>query len=112
MEGSKHLEFLLNKDLLNIQASPILEKLYSEGKKPFNPTTDSSQRTTSDSPDTEETMVLHKAQGKDVAEILEIPELYIELDRAVWQVEKALQEEKDLKKTKADSENSDSKKEK
>ncbi len=38
-------------------------------------------------------MVLHKSDGKRIAEALEIPELDVELDRAVWQVEKALKAE-------------------
>jgi hypothetical protein len=56
-------------------------------------------------------MVLHKSNGSRIAEALEIPELNIELDRAVWQVEKALQAEKELKEEKAklDEVNSESK---
>ena len=46
-------------------------------------------------------MVLHKSDGKRIAQALEIPELDIELDRAVWQVEKALTAEKELKQEKA-----------
>lgn len=49
-----------------------------------------------------ETMVLHKSDGKRIAEALEIPELDVELDRAVWQVEKALKAEQDMKDEKAD----------
>jgi hypothetical protein len=59
----------------------------------------------------EETMVLHKSDGKRIAEALEIPELNIELDRAVWQVEKDLKAKKELKEEKKelDSVNSESK---
>lgn len=42
-------------------------------------------------------MVLHKSDGKRIAEALKIPELNVELDRAVWQVRKALEAEKELK---------------
>lgn len=45
-------------------------------------------------------MVLHKSNGKRIAEALEIPELEAELDRAVWQVEKALKAEQELKEQK------------
>jgi hypothetical protein len=57
-------------------------------------------------------MVLHKSDGKRIAEALEIPELSVELDRAVWQIEKALQAEKELReeKSKLDSANEESKK--
>jgi hypothetical protein len=56
-------------------------------------------------------MVLHKSDGKRIAEALEIPELSVELDRAVWQVEKALQAEKELReeRSKLDSANEESK---
>lgn len=40
-------------------------------------------------------MILHKSSGKKIAEALNIPELDMELDRAVWQVEKALKAEKE-----------------
>ncbi len=45
-------------------------------------------------------MVLHRSNGKRITKALELPELDIELDRAVWQVEKALKAEKDLKEEK------------
>lgn len=54
-----------------------------------------------DSTSEEDSMVLHKSDGKRIAQALEIPELDIELDRAVWQVEKALTAEKELKQEKA-----------
>jgi hypothetical protein len=42
-------------------------------------------------------MLLHKSDGKRISEALGIPELNIELDRAVWQVEKVLKAEKEFK---------------
>lgn len=49
-------------------------------------------------------MLLHKSDGKRIAEALGIPELDVELDRAVWQVEKALKAEKELRDEKKDLE--------
>lgn len=49
-----------------------------------------------------DTLILHKSDGKRISQVLEMPELDIELDRAVWQVEKALKAEKELKQEKAD----------
>ncbi len=59
-------------------------------------------------------MVLHKSDGKRISEALGIPELDLELDRAVWQVEKALKDEMELKdeKKNLDQASSDDKKEK
>lgn len=49
--------------------------------------------------------------GHRIAEALNIPELYIELDRAIWQVERVLQAERELQEEKSelDSANKESK---
>jgi len=100
LSGSKHIEFLLDKKLITPQPSKILDELYSSGKRPFD-TRSVSSRASQDSTTGEDSMVLHKSDGKRIAQALEIPELDIELDRAVWQVEKALTAEKELKQEKA-----------
>jgi hypothetical protein len=92
LTGSKHLEFLVNKKLITPQPSKILDELYAGGQNPFN----NSKPT--DSPNSgEERMVLHASDHKRFAETLEFPELSIELNRAVWQVEKALRVEAEKK---------------
>lgn len=103
LSGSKHIEFLLDKNLITPQSSPILNELYKSGERPFD---------ISASKNNTETMVLHNSDGKRIAEALEIPELSVELDRAVWQVEKALHAEKELREEKSnlDSINEESKK--
>ena len=61
----------------------------------------------------EEKMILHKSDGKRIAEALELPELDMELDRAVWQVERALKTEKEKKEKKdVDLANSEAQKKK
>ena len=52
--------------------------------------------------DAEEGMLLRKSDGKRIAEALKVPELEMELDRAVWQVEKALRAEKEFKEEKTE----------
>jgi len=93
LSGSKHIEFLHNKKLIATKPSPVLDELYSTGKNAFNV----AEEKVADFSDARETMILHSSDGKRIAEGLRIPELYIELDRAVWQVEKALKAEKELK---------------
>ena len=104
LSGSRHIEFLLEKKLITPQPSNILDELYSAGKKPFN--TSASLPTTSSTPEDstapEETIILHKSDGKRIAEALKIPELNVELDRAVWQVKKALEAKKELKEEKVE----------
>jgi len=114
LSGSKHVEFLLDNKLITTKPSRILDDLYSPGRNPFGTSSSSI-----DSEPFEERMVLHKSNGKRIAEALGLPELDIELDRAVWQVEKALKAEKDQKEEKAkldkeelDKANAESKKEK
>ncbi|KAF4635054.1 hypothetical protein G7Y89_g3048 [Cudoniella acicularis] len=108
LSGSKHIEFLLDNKLITTTPSRVLDELYLSGKKPFvveSPTP---------SQEAKEQMVLHKSNGKRIADALQIPELDIELDRAVWQVEKALKAEEELReeKEKLDSVNPASKEKK
>ncbi|KAH6673588.1 mitochondrial K+-H+ exchange-related-domain-containing protein [Halenospora varia] len=93
LSGSKHIEFLLDNKLIKHSPSQVLDELYSSGKQPFN------IGSSTGSEDVEK-MVLHKSNGKRIAEALKIPELDVELDRAVWQVEKALKVEQELKEEK------------
>ena len=50
--------------------------------------------------DKEERMLLSHASGQLFAEHLEIPELAVEVERAVWQVEKALKAQQELREEK------------
>ncbi|KAG9242547.1 fungal and plant [Calycina marina] len=83
LSGSKHIQFLLDKKLLKPEASPILDKLYARNKNPFATPAKSSGPT-------EERILLTEDEGKDIALVLDIPELFLELKRAVWQVERSL----------------------
>ena len=111
MSGSKHIEFLLDNKLIVPKPSQTLDELYSTGKAPFDHTEPSTEKPSTSSGAKEEKMVLHKSNGSRIVDALQIPELNIELDRAVWQVEKALQAEKELKeeKIRLDTANSESK---
>ncbi|KAH6717204.1 mitochondrial K+-H+ exchange-related-domain-containing protein [Leptodontidium sp. MPI-SDFR-AT-0119] len=105
LSGAKHVEFLLDNKLVKATPSKILDDLYSNGKQPFDPALakgTAKSSTAKDGVDVEERMVLHKSNGKRIAEALKIPELDVELDRAVWQVEKALREKHELKEEQRD----------
>ena len=47
-------------------------------------------------------MVLQKSRGKAIAKALEVPALELEIDRAIWQVEKALKAREELREEKKD----------
>ena len=98
MLGSKHIQFLLDKSLIKIHPSPILENLYLDGKKPFDAAASPGEPIPETLPNAKETMLLTEAQGKEIATVLEIPELYIELKRAVWQVERSIETQKEMSK--------------
>ena len=101
LSGSKHVEYLLDKNLITTCPSRILDDLYTTGEQ-FSDRTPVKETDTSKAFRTEERMLLHKSNGKQIAEALKMPELEVELDRAVWQVEKALKAEKELKEEKAE----------
>ncbi|TVY21681.1 Uncharacterized protein LARI1_G001143 [Lachnellula arida] len=103
LSGSKHLEFLVNNKLVTPRPSKILDELYSTGKLSFDtPSVSTAEKSSANLNDLEEKMILHKSDGKRIAEALELPELDMELDRAVWQVERALKAEKEKEEEKKD----------
>ena len=57
----------------------------------------------------EERMLLSKPSGQLFAQYLEVPELAVEVERAVWQVEKSLKAQQDRKEEKAEVESATSK---
>ncbi|TVY23194.1 Uncharacterized protein LHYA1_G007764 [Lachnellula hyalina] len=114
LSGSKHLQFLVDNGLVTPKPSKILDELYSTGKLSFDtPSVSTTEKSSMDSNYLEEKMILHKSDGKRIAEALELPELDMELDRAVWQVERALKTEKEKKEKKdVDLANSEAQKKK
>jgi hypothetical protein len=84
--------------------SPIIDEVYAHEKQPLP---SSPEPTTS--PDADllkqpgptpesgfenqdgETLLLSQANGKRMAQALELPQLEVELERAIWQVETALE---------------------
>lgn len=104
LSGSKHVEFLLDKKLIVPKPSKILDELYTSGNRPF----DTESFSTASLSETKgpaaeavpDALILNKSDAKRIAELLEMPELDIELDRAVWQVEKAIDAARALKEEK------------
>jgi Mitochondrial K+-H+ exchange-related len=110
LSGSKHVQFLIERNLIKTQPSPVLDALYFAGimravrdgtvmRKKFPPPRQSKESAASD--DTlKEAIVLDRWNSKLIAKALEIPELEIELDRALWQVETALKGKEELQEEK------------
>ncbi|POS83695.1 hypothetical protein EPUL_004652 [Erysiphe pulchra] len=109
ISGSKHLQFLLDNNLITPKPLPFLDELYSSNRKLLldtkNPSI-TSEKEKSDSSnrdnvkreeaeagkvkDEEEKILLNESIGKKIAGALSMPELEIELCRAIKQVENAL----------------------
>jgi hypothetical protein len=108
LSGGRHIQFLLSNKLLTLEPSPVVDEVYAEQKEPLlstpEPTTE---------PDVEpvnhpdpasangslhpngETMLLSQAKGKEMTRALDLPQLEVELERAIWQVETAIQKRND-----------------
>ncbi|KDN64722.1 hypothetical protein CSUB01_01936 [Colletotrichum sublineola] len=93
LEGGKHLRFLVDNKLLALSPSKLLNDIYtpliSEDKtqtpsKPALRQGESPQGKTGNSKD--EMILLSQANGQRIAKVLDVPELSVEIERAIWQV--------------------------
>ncbi|KAI1079187.1 mitochondrial K+-H+ exchange-related-domain-containing protein [Whalleya microplaca] len=103
LAGGKHIQFICSKNLLSISPSPVLDSIYPallpRPSLPKEPTIDSKKANPSSATDTgipkEEIMLLTQKKGRQLVKALDVPELEVELERAIWQVEMAIQKEKE-----------------
>lgn len=97
LSGSKHLEFLVEKDLLNPIPSPDIEHVYAravatlDGKAALEKS--SSTGSIEEIEEKDEKILLNFSDGKELAKILNAPELAVEVERAVTQISKKLKQE-------------------
>ncbi|KAI6245037.1 hypothetical protein HI914_07096 [Erysiphe necator] len=106
LSGSKHIQFLLDNNLITTKPLPILDELYVSAGKLLHSKKQSSltsEREISISSDPgnlikegpkevredEERILLSESSSKKIADALSMPELEIELSRAIRQVESA-----------------------
>lgn len=85
--------------------------IYTNENQLFKVTPEEQTKQLPNSESNDERMIIHKPEGKQIAEALGMPELNIELDRAIWQVGKSIQEENKLKEEKASAKAKEAKKE-
>lgn len=110
MNGSRHLEFLVEKNLLNPVSLPELEQLYAKRASQTleGTTTDTSySEVAEDIEQSEDRILLKMSDAKKLATIFEAPELVLEAERAIIQVneqlEAAARAKEDMKDEKKDS---------
>ena len=88
MNGSKHLEFLLDHDLIKPTSMSGLEHVYSKHAE-HNLGKDQVKELKDEKHKSDDTMLLKQSDGKELAKVLHAPELAAEVERAVEQVEKS-----------------------
>ena len=106
--GGKLLEHLMSRDLVKITASPEMDEMYTAGllhsnrkasreaPRPTQAETEQVSRVVEAQTHRgkEDVMVLQKWNGKLIAERFHLPEMEVEIERAVEQVEKEIEKEK------------------
>ncbi|KAI0834065.1 mitochondrial K+-H+ exchange-related-domain-containing protein [Hypoxylon sp. FL0890] len=105
LAGGKHIRFLCDNNLLSLSPSPALDSVYyplvpnsSTPKKSIAEKDGANSSTSNDSHETkEEKLLLSQENGRQLVKVLKLPELEVELERAIWQVETAIQKGKDEK---------------
>ncbi|KAM0706847.1 hypothetical protein Q7P35_006177 [Cladosporium inversicolor] len=126
--GGKFLEHLTRNNLIKQTSSPQLDAMYATGlihptrkasrgaEKPSEEDIERVSRVVAEQTqgDAEEVMVLQKWNGKLLAEAFDLPEMEVEIERAVEQVEKSIGEERKVREEKREVERraSEEKKEK
>ncbi|KAI1503097.1 mitochondrial K+-H+ exchange-related-domain-containing protein [Biscogniauxia marginata] len=97
LAGGKHIQFLVSNNLLAVAPSKVLDTIYPP-LLPSSPSpTQSATNSNSKQPPPSETklpeeekMLLSQGNRHQLVKALEIPELAVELERAIWQVEHAI----------------------
>lgn len=86
LNGGKYLEALLLRNLVAPTPSKEMDEMYAAGL-PANSSQSTSETSTLQPNDNGETMLLKRWNGKLIAETFKLPELEIEISRAIDQVE-------------------------
>ncbi|KAF1949700.1 hypothetical protein CC80DRAFT_362516, partial [Byssothecium circinans] len=110
LTGSKHLEFLLSRNLPTLNPSWELDEVYTAGL--MYPTRKISRAAPRPTPEqaqdvarvveqqtnggTEDVMVLQRWNGKLIAEQFKLPDMEVEIERAVEQVENSIKAKEEL----------------
>ncbi|GFF30162.1 uncharacterized protein C23H3.12c [Aspergillus udagawae] len=113
LNGSKHLEYLVEKDLLKPISFPGLEQLYAKRVARVLGNNDSDKSASSmveEVERSEDRLLLDMADAKKLASILDAPELALEAERAIFQVGESLKAQHQSAKTDQESATSKEKK--
>lgn len=100
MNGSEHLEYLVEKDLLNPISFPGLERLYAKRvARVLGDSEKSASSMVEEVGRSEDRLLLDMADAKKLASILDAPDLALEAERAIFQVGESLKAQHQAAKT-------------
>ncbi|KAJ5450710.1 uncharacterized protein N7458_007159 [Penicillium daleae] len=97
LNGSRHLQFLVEKNLLNPTSLPELEQLYAKRASRVledTPIDTPSSELVDDIEQSDDRILLKMSDAKKLASILDAPELALEAERAIVQVTEHLETQK------------------
>ncbi|KAI1828459.1 mitochondrial K+-H+ exchange-related-domain-containing protein [Xylaria intraflava] len=102
LAGGRHLQWLLSNKFFTLSPSDILNTVYpptlpseSLSGPQSNPSNSEPSYQSDENSPIRERLLLTQESGRKLAQALDIPELGIELERAIWQVENALRKQND-----------------
>ena len=102
MAGGRHVQFLVDKNILQPAPLAALDLVYPSLLPSSPPTTQAETGKPEAQPSSgavnvgdDEKMLLSQETGRVLAESLNIPELEVELERAIWQVERSISQKKE-----------------
>lgn len=105
IKGSQHVQFLTKYNLLSVSPSPVLDAIYATPtlpatklppdaaaddpppEDPEKPVEDPEDPPKNEGPEPNEKILLTPEMGKRLSEALEHPEIEVEIERALWQIE-------------------------
>ncbi|KAI1736738.1 mitochondrial K+-H+ exchange-related-domain-containing protein [Xylaria scruposa] len=99
LAGGKHLQWLLSKNFYTLSPWESLDTVYppnlssSSPSKRESTSSPASSNSSDESLQAPERLLLTQESGRKLAQTLNIPELEVELERAIWQVETAIEKQ-------------------
>lgn len=97
LAGGDHLEFLVKNKLLALSPSKTLDDIYNPllpsdpAKRVLTPPAQTGPLEKEPELSPDEAILLTQENGRQIAEALELPELEVEMERAIWQINRAKQ---------------------
>ncbi|EEY18257.1 conserved hypothetical protein [Verticillium alfalfae VaMs.102] len=104
LAGSNHLRFLVKNKLLDLSPSKKLDQVYTPllPAAPIKPSKPASGNQVGEPNEVaDEKVILSQKDGKKIVDVLDLPELEVEMERAIWQIERAKEAEQEAQKQNA-----------